>query len=74
MSSKRKASAKAEKLSAITLEIPTLLSIEVRTMQQLLAIVKPMRFNGREEEMDLFMLQMRSTILLQVDQLANPTT
>jgi Domain of unknown function (DUF4939)/Zinc knuckle len=74
VSSKGKAPATAEGPSEATPETLTLPSIEVRTMQQPLAIVKPMRFDGREEEVDLFVLQMRSTILLQADRLADPTT
>ena len=74
VSSKGKAPAVAEGPSEATPETFTPPSIEVRTMQQPLAIVKPMRFDGREEEVDLFVLQMRSTILLQVDRLADPTT
>jgi Domain of unknown function (DUF4939) len=74
VSSKGKAPAAAEGPSEVTPETLTPPSIEVRTMQQPLAIVKPMRFDGREEEVDLFVLQMRSTILLQVDRLADSTT
>jgi hypothetical protein len=33
-----------------------------------------MRFDEREEEVDLFVLQIRSTILLQANQLADLTT
>jgi hypothetical protein len=67
VSSKGKSSAVAKKPNTTILETLTPLSIEVRIMQQSLAIVKLMRFDGREEEVDLFMLQIRSTILLQVD-------
>jgi Domain of unknown function (DUF4939) len=74
VSNKGKAPAVAEGPSEATPETLTPPSIEVRTMQQPLAIVKPMRFDGREEEVDLFVLQMRSTILLQADRLADPTT
>jgi hypothetical protein len=56
MSSKGKAPAAAKEPSTVTLEVLTPPSIEVRTMQQFLAIVKPMRFDGREEEVDLFVL------------------
>jgi hypothetical protein len=74
VSNKGKAPAAAEEPSEATPETLTPPSIEVRTMQQLLAIVKPMRFDGREKEVDLFVLQMRSTILLQADRLADLTT
>jgi hypothetical protein len=67
VSSKGKAPATATEPSEAMPETLTLPSIEVRTIQQSLAIVKPIKFDGREEEMDLFVLQMRSTILLQVD-------
>jgi hypothetical protein len=56
VSGKGKAPAVAEDPSTVTPEILTPLSVEVRTMQQLLAIVKPMRFDRREEEVDLFVL------------------
>jgi hypothetical protein len=74
VSSKGKAPAVAAEPSNTILEIPIPPSIKVRTMQQPLAIVKPIRFDRREEEVNLFVLQMRSTILLQVDRLADPTT
>jgi hypothetical protein len=74
VSGKGKAPAVAEEPSTMTPEILTLLNIEVRTIQQPLAIVKPMRFDGREKEVNLFMLQIRSTILLQADRLADPAT
>jgi hypothetical protein len=67
VSNKSKALTIAEKLNTAIPEISTPPSIEVRTMQQSLAIVKPIRFDRREEEVDLFVLQMRSTILLQAD-------
>jgi hypothetical protein len=56
VSGKGKALAAAEEPSTATPEILTLPSIEVRTMQQPLAIVKPMRFDRREEKVDLFVL------------------
>jgi hypothetical protein len=74
VSGKGKALAAAEEPSIAMPEIFTPPSIEVRTMQQPLAIVKPMRFDGREEEVNLFVLQMRSTILLQADRLTDSTT
>jgi hypothetical protein len=67
VSSKGKASVVAAEPSDAILETLTPPSIEVKTIQQLLAIVKPMRFDKREEEVNLFILQMRSTILLQTD-------
>jgi hypothetical protein len=56
ISSKEKVLAKAKELSTVMLEILTPLNIEVRTMQQSLAIVKPMRFDRRKEEVNLFVL------------------
>jgi hypothetical protein len=64
ISSKGKTSTMAVEPSTEMLEVLTPPNIKVRTMQQPLAIVKPMRFDRREEEVDLFVLQMRSTILL----------
>jgi hypothetical protein len=56
VSGKGKASTVAEESNTTTPEILTPLSIEVRTIQQLLAIVKSIRFDGREEEVNLFVL------------------
>ena len=55
---------------AVTLEskeASSSITVQVVTMQQPLAIQKPKPFSGKEEDVELFILQLRSTFQLQSD-------